>query len=434
MANFRNIIKKLIPVGLFKKIEPAGHLVEAVLANIRYGFPSRDMRIIGVTGTNGKTTTTFLIEKMLHESGYKVGMLSTVAYGVGDDIHSQIEHITTAQAGILQKRFRDFKRAGVEWVVLETSSHSLAQYRTWGIPYEIAVMTNVTNDHLDYHGTFDNYLKAKRRMFVLASKHGHKFGVVNADDPNAKKFVNSIPRSTTYGIKSGDLRANDINLATNYSTYRATIADDEYNIRVNIPGEFNISNSLAAVAVGREIGLTKQQIEKGIAALEGVEGRMSVIDEGQEFKVIIDFASTPDAFERLFESVRPTVKGKLIAVFGSAGRRDETKRAIQGEIAGKFSDEVVLTEEDDRDVDGNMILDQIAEGAQKSGKVLDKDLFKILDRESAIKFALERANNSDDTVVLLGKGHEKTIERVDGAHPWNETELTHKLLREMLNK
>ncbi len=434
MANFRNIIKKLIPVELFKKIEPAGHLVEAVLANIRYGFPSRDMHIIGVTGTNGKTTTTFLIEKMLHESGYKVGMLSTVAYGVGDDIHSQIEHITTAQAGILQKRLHDFKRAGVEWVVLETSSHSLAQYRTWGIPYEIAVMTNVTNDHLDYHGTFDNYLKAKRRMFVLASKHGHKFGVVNADDPNAKKFVNSIPRSTTYGIKSGDLRANDINLATNYSTYRATIADDEYNIRVNIPGEFNISNSLAAVAVGREIGLTKQQIEKGIAALEGVEGRMSVIDEGQEFKVIIDFASTPDAFERLFESVRPTVKGKLIAVFGSAGRRDETKRAIQGEIAGKFSDEVVLTEEDDRDVDGNMILDQIAEGAQKSGKVLDKDLFKILDRESAIKFALERANNSDDTVVLLGKGHEKTIERVDGAHPWNETELTHKLLREMLNK
>ena len=434
MANFRNIIKKLIPVELFKKIEPAGHLVEAVLANIRYGFPSRDMHIIGVTGTNGKTTTTFLIEKMLHESGYKVGMLSTVAYGVGDDIHSQIEHITTAQAGILQKRLHDFKRAGVEWVVLETSSHSLAQYRTWGIPYEIAVMTNVTNDHLDYHGTFDNYLKAKRRMFVLASKHGHKFGVVNADDPNAKKFVNSIPRSTTYGIKSGDLRANDINLATNYSTYRATIADDEYNIRVNIPGEFNISNSLAAVAVGREIGLTKQQIEKGIAALEGVEGRMSVIDEGQEFKVIIDFASTPDAFERLFESVRPTVKGKLIAVFGSAGRRDETKRAIQGEIAGKFSDEVVLTEEDDRDVDGNMILDQIAEGAQKSGKVLDKDLFKILDRESAIKFALERANNSDDTVVLLGKGHEKTIERVDGSHPWNETELTHKLLREMLNK
>ena len=188
MADTRKIVKKIIPMQLFRHIEPFGHLVEAVVANIWYGFPSRKMHIIGITGTNGKTTTTFLVHKMLHNAMFKVGMLSTVAYGAGDDINPQIEHITTAQAGKLQKRLRDFKRAGIQWVVLESSSHSLAQHRVWGVPFEIAIMTNVTNDHLDYHGTFDNYLEAKLRLFTLASKNGRKFGIVNADDPHDQKF------------------------------------------------------------------------------------------------------------------------------------------------------------------------------------------------------------------------------------------------------
>lgn len=431
MTDSRKIVKKIIPTGLFKKIEPFGHLIEAIIANIRYGFPSRGMHIIGVTGTNGKTTTTFMIRQMLHDAGIKVGMSSTVAYGAGEDIKSQIEHITTAQSGILQRRLRDFKRAGVQWVVVETSSHSLAQNRVWGIPYEIAVMTNVTNDHLDYHGNFDNYLSAKIKLFKLAAKHGRKFGVVNADDPSAKNFINAIPRSVTYGINGGELRAENIQLAADHSTYSVSVGEDRYNIRVNIPGRFNVSNSLASVAVGRELGLSKEQIEKGIASLKGVEGRMAVINEGQKFRVIIDHASTPDAFNNFFSSVKPATKGKIIAVFGSAGRRDVSKRAVQGEIAGRYCDEVIITEEDDRDIDGNMIMRQIAVGAKKAGKTLDKDLFLILDRESAIKFALERAETADDTVVLLGKGHEKTIERADGEHPWNETEITRKLLKKM---
>lgn len=428
MTNIRKIVKRIIPAHLFKKIEPCGHLVESVLSNVRYGFPSRNMHVIGVTGTNGKTTTTTLIYKMLHEAGYKVGMLSTVAYGAGGDIKQQIEHITTAPSNILQRRLRDFKRAGIEWVVIETSSHALAQYRTWGVPYEIAVMTNVTNDHLDYHGTFDNYLESKRRLFDIASKYGRRFGVVNADDPNANKFIDSIPRSVTYGIRKGEIKADSINLAVDHSNFSINIGSEKYNIRINMPGEFNVSNSLATVAVGRELGLTVDQIEQGIASLEGVEGRMSVINEGQKFRVIIDHASTPDAFENFFNSVRPVTKGKLIVVFGSAGRRDETKRAVQGEIAGRFGDEVIVTEEDDRDVDGDMIIKQIAEGAEKSGKVVNKNLFLIPNREKAIAFALERAKTANDTVVLLGKGHEKTIERADGDYPWNETEITKRLL------
>ena len=434
MADIRKVVKKIIPTQLFRRIEPFGHLIEAVVANIWYGFPARSMHVIGITGTNGKTTTTFLVHKMLHNAMFKVGMLSTVAYGTGDNINPQIEHITTAQAGKLQKRLRDFKRAGVQWVVLESSSHSLAQHRVWGVPFEIAIMTNVTNDHLDYHGTFDNYLEAKRRLFTLASKNGRKFGIVNSDDPNAQIFIDSIPRSVTYGIETGELKAQNIKNSVDRSTFQVQGKEELYNICINIPGKFNISNALAAVAVGIELGLTKGQIERGIAALKDVEGRMTFVDEGQKFNVIIDFASTPDAFEKIFASVRPIVKGNLIVVFGSAGRRDEAKRAVQGEIAGKYCDTVILTEEDDRDVDGNEILNQIAQGAKKSGKVIEKNLFLILDREKAIEFALNYAKTSNDMVILLGKGHEKTIERADGEHQWNETEITRKILQSKKRK
>jgi len=433
MTALRTLVKKLVPTELFKKIEPYGHLVEAVFMNVRYGFPGRKLRIIGVTGTNGKTTTSFLIHRLLHESGIKVALLTTVANGIGDNVIPQAEHITTAQAGILQSKLRDYARAGVEWVVVETSSHSLAQHRVWGVPYEIAVMTNITHEHLDYHGTFKNYVEAKRRLFKIANKNGLRYGVVNKQDPSADLFVSTVANATTYGIGTGELSASKVKLAADHSSYTASIDDDHYNIRVNIPGEFNISNSLAAVAVGRKLGLSQKEIEHGIAALQGVEGRMNVINEGQKFQVIVDFASTPDAFERFFESVRPLTKGKLIAVFGSAGRRDESKRAVQGNIAGKSADIVIATEEDDRDVDGNEILEQIAEGAKKAGKKLGKDLFLVLNREEAIGFAMTQVTSPDDVVVLLGKGHELTIERADGTYPWNEAEVARAALQEFKN-
>lgn len=430
--SIRKTIKSLMPTSVFRAIEPTGHLVEAVAMNVRYGFPARRMRVIGVTGTNGKTTTTFYIQRMLHEAGIKAALTSTVAYGVGDDIKTQREHITTAKASVLQSRLRSFANQGVEWVVVEASSHGLAQHRTWGVPFEVAVLTNITHDHLEYHGTFERYREAKRRLFRIANKHGMKFGVVNADDPSAAVFVKTVENSTTYGIQQGNLRAKDIQLTSTGSTYTAVIGDDSYAIRTNIPGEFNVSNSLAAVAVGRQLGLTKEQIEKGIAALESVEGRMNAINEGQPFHVLVDFASTPDGFEKFFSSVRPLVKGKLIATFGSAGRRDETKRAEQGKIAGTYADVVIATEEDDRDEDGAHILRQIAEGATEAGKIEGETLFLVPNREDAIGFALTQANSPDDMVVFLGKGHEKTIERADGEYPWNESEAVRSALQELI--
>ena len=420
--NVRKMVKRLIPRGLFQEIEPAGHLLEAVLFNIIYGFPARKMKVIGVTGTNGKTTTSFLIHKMLVEAGYNAGLMTTVGYGVGKDIKMQVHHMTNVPAPEFMKRLKWMKGQGVDWLVLETTSHALAQHRVWGVPYSIAVVTNLTHEHLDYHKTFERYVDAKRRMFRLAQRNaqGRRLGIANADDSIAADFANETENSMLYGVQAGDVRAEDIKLRSDGLSYTAVAGDMTYDISSHLPGSFNVYNTLAALCVGRAMGLDKKQIEQGIAALTGVEGRMTSIDEGQSYSVIVDFAHTPDSFEKLFKDLRPVVKGKLIVMFGSAGRRDEAKRAIQGELAGKYADEVIITEEDDRDIDGVEIMNQIAAGAEKAGKSREKNLFLVHNRTEAIGFAVGRATSADDTVLLLGKGHEKTIERADGEHPWDE--------------
>lgn len=430
--NIRKVVKKLIPSGLFPKIEPYGHLAEAIFFNVINGFPARGMKVIGVTGTNGKTTTTFMIHKMLREAGYNVGLMTTVAYGANDDIKPQVHHMTNVTVPELMKRLKYLRSQKVEWLVFEVTSQGLAQNRVWGVPFTIAVMTNLTHEHLDWHKTFENYRDAKVKLFRLANKNhkGLRTGVVNADDPNAKHFADAVANSVLYGVEKGDLKARNVKLTPQKVQYEVFAEGEAYNITCNIPGSFNVSNSLATLAVGRAVGLTKEQIEQGIAALEGVEGRMTRVSEGQDFDAIVDFAHTPDSFEKLFKDIQPVVKGKLICMFGSAGRRDETKRAIQGELAGKYCDEVVITEEDDRDIDGVEIMNQIAEGAEKAGKKLGQDLFLVHDRTEAINFAVKRAKKGD-TVLLLGKGHEKTIERANGENPWDEIATTEKALRSL---
>lgn len=419
----KKIIKKIIPNRL-------GHLGIAVLANIRYGFPARGLKVIGVTGTNGKTTTSTMIHAMLRDAGKNVGLMTTVAYGVNDDIIPVSVHMTTAPAPVLLRRIKEMRRQGIEWLVLETTSHALDQYRVLGVPYSIAVLTNVTHEHLDYHGTFENYRDAKAKLFTMTgrNKQGMRLGVINAEDPSAEIFQSKLPNALMYGLKKGDIQAKEIKSSASGSTFTATYGDRKISITTNLPGSFNVSNTLAAVGVGIAVGLTDEQISSGIKALSGVEGRMDTIEEGQDFGLIVDFAHTPDSFEKLLPEVRKVTKGRLITLFGSAGRRDEAKRAIQGLIAGEYSDIVVITEEDDRDVDGLQIMEQIASGAESNGKKRDKDLFLIHDRTEAIEYAVSLAQPGD-TVLLLGKGHEKTIERADGEHPWDEIEVARNAVR-----
>ena len=427
--NIRKIVKKFIPRKLFKAIEPYGHLVESFIFNLINGFPGRGLKVIGVTGTNGKTTTAYMIHNMLQKAGYKTALLSTVAWGIGDDIEPQVQHYTNVPAPEFMQRLKRIRAAKVDYVVLEITSQALAQNRAWGVPIMLAVWTNLTHEHLDYHGTFERYRDAKRKLFKMcnSNKNGLKVGVINADDPSAEYFKSDVSKPLTYGIEQGDLRALNVKTTPSGNEYVVNYGGEDLKIKTKLPGSFNVYNSLAVVGVGISLSLTPDQIQHGIESLTGVEGRMTRIDEGQDFDVIVDFAHTPDSFEKLFKDLAPVTKGRLIAMFGSAGRRDETKREVQGELAGKYCDIVVVTEEDDRDADGIKILEEIAQGAEKSGKIKDQNLFLIHDRTEAIKRTLELAK-SGDTVLLLGKGHEKTIERANGAEPWNEIETTRKFL------
>jgi len=420
-VNIRKIVKKLIPGGLFRAIEPYGHLVEAYYYNVKNGFPGRGLHVIGVTGTNGKTSTAFMIHRMLQDAGLKTGLMSTVAWGVGEDINPQIHHYTNVPVPELMERLKVMRDANVDYLVMEITSQALAQNRAYGVPFSVAVMTNVTHEHLDYHRTFERYRDAKRKLFKRANrnKEGLRVGIINAEDPSAELFAKDVKNTILYGVDKGELRASHIEMSPAGSTYTASIEDDSFPINCKLPGSFNVFNSLAAVGVGRAIGLAPEQISHGIAALQGVEGRMTRVDEGQDFDVIVDYAHTPDSFEKLFKDLKPVVKGKLIVMFGSAGRRDEAKRPVQGELAGKYCDEVVITEEDDRDIDGVAIMNEIAAGAEKAGKTKDQNLFLVHDRAEAIQFTLKRAQ-AGDTVLLLGKGHERTIERDDREDPWDE--------------
>jgi len=398
------------------------HIGKAAFFAIINGFPAKRMKVIGVTGTNGKTTTSFMIWKMLTESGRKAGLMTTVGWGV-DEIHEQVHHMTTVDPKLLNQRIKKIADQGAEYLVLELTSHALAQHRDLGIPIDIAVLTNVTHEHLDYHKTFERYRNAKRKLFKKA-----KYGIINADDPSAKYFESDIKHYRTYGIDKGNLRAEKIKLRPDGVEY---VTNDGEKVKTQIAGRFNVLNSLACVEVGRKLGLSKDEISAGIFALTEVEGRMVKVDEGQKFAAIMDYAHTPDAFEQLLPDMKKATEGRLIVMFGSAGgRRDPSKRKPMGEIAGKYADIVVLTEEDDRDTPGDEILEQIAEGARESGKKDDKDLLKIHDRPSAILECCKMAKKGD-TVLFLGKGNEKTIERADGEHEYYELDEIKKALNKI---
>ncbi len=411
--NPRKIVKNFIPKSLFTKIEPYGHLGEAVVENILYGFPTHGLKVIGVTGTAGKTTTCTLITHMLRESGLKVAMITTVAIDYGDGRGARPNNTRMTSLGSLQliKSVKQMKAAGVEWLVLETTSQALAQYRVWSVPYTIVAYTNLTHDNFHYHGTFERYRTAKLMLFKQCNRNKKgllRTGIVNADDENGHYFADAIAHPVTYGINGGDLQASDIELKPAGVGFHAKVGDDEYDIASNLPGEFNVYNCLAAVGVARAAGLSREQIETSVASLKMVDGRMNTVDEGQDFGIIVDYACTPDAFEKVFAAIKPAVKGRIISVFGTPGRRDELKGPIQGEIAAKNSDIVILTEEDDRDQDGTRLMELCATGAEQVGKIRDTDLFLIHEREAAVQKAIDIAR-SGDMVMLLGKGEERVI-------------------------
>ena len=439
----KKIVKKLAKKTLgdvYNKVVLPKHYGVAVTANLKRGFPAKNLKVIGITGTNGKTSTAFLLHAILRQAGYNTGLMTTVAGGLNEDLRPSVFHMTTQPIEVTLNRISEMKKQGIDWLVLEVTSQALTQFRVLGIPIDIAVMTNVTHEHLDYHKTFEKYVQAKLRLFKMAdrNKKGRRLGIINGDDENAAIFADEITNVIAYSMQPNPDKTiahpANLKLKPTNSHYTLKIKDDSYDIVCNLPGVFNVENSIMAGLCARAIGVSKQDIEAGVKSLKEIEGRMTSIEMGQDFPVIVDFAHTPDSFEKLFKNFRPLIKGRIIVMFGSPGQRDKIKGAIQGKIAGKYADILVITEEDDRDEDGLAIMQQIAKGAAKEGKSVGKDLILVHNREKAIEKAVGLAENKNDIVLLLGKGHERYIYRKDGEHPWDEIGATKKALKKILGR
>lgn len=368
--------------------------------------------MIGVTGTDGKTTTVHMIAQILSKASKKVAVLSSLGQFIGDSFEPTGEHTTTPGAWEIQRFLRTCKGKGVDYVVLEVTSHALDQHRIFGIKFEIAVLTNITHEHLDYHKSFRRYVSAKARLFRQSRQ-----AVLNWDD-DSYKMIKKFVKGRIYS----------------YSLFQAT----DFNFRkakfsVSVPGRYNLYNALAAKSVAGILGIPDKKIAAALASFSGLPGRLEKIDHGQKFKVYVDFAHTPNGLRHVLSTLKKSTKGRLIAVFGAAGKRDVLKRPLMGEVASSIADIVILTAEDPRGEGVPSIIAEIAEGSKKSGARLGKNLFKMASRAEAIEYAIMSLAKREDTVVILGKGHERTI-NLDGKTelPWSDQkEASRAILRKI---
>lgn len=398
-----------------------------------YGHPSRKLAVVGVTGTNGKSTTVNFIYQLIGLLGRRAGILSSVTFDYGKGLSRNPHHASTPEATAVQRHLSLAVENGVEYMVLEATSHALSDRnnRVGDVCFDAAVMTNVTHEHLEFHGSMEQYLYDKANLFRLMDALGGDaaFGVVNRDDPSYVAFAETSAKPIyTYGIDNpSDIQASSIRGSANRSTFAIKHRDGEADCTIPFPGRFNVSNALAAiVTVSTLLHAPIREVADLCAELSPITGRMSVVDAGQPFTVIVDFAHTPDSFAKLLPEARANTRGKVIVVFGSAGERDTKKRPLQGKIASEHADIVVLADEDPRGEDSISILTEIADGCE--GLAPGKELFLIPDRQAAISQAMSLAGEGD-TVMLLGKGHETSIAYADGDIPWDEESAARECLK-----
>lgn len=426
-----------VPEGVVTLIVDRSQFALADIAAWWYGDPSRELGAVGITGTDGKTSTAVLAAGALRAAGLPAGLVGTVATQVGAVRESNEAHATTPGAPRLQALLRAMVAAGDRAAVIETTSHGLALERVGGIGYDIAILTNLSHEHLEFHGSFEAYRAAKVSLFErLATGPGNppkplvgwrRTGIVNADDPAAPIFAAATraagARVMTYGRAAGaDVRLEDV--ADDDGRLRVTYvtADGPAVLALRLAGRFNAHNALAVIALGQAVGLDPAAVREGMEALPAVPGRMERVDAGQPFTVVIDYAHSPASLELVLDELGPAARaggGRLIAVFGSAGERDVGKRPMMGRIAGERCALVVLTDEDPRGEDREAILREIAAGAVATGRKLGTDVLLVPDRGAAIREAVRRAGPGD-VVLLAGKGHEVTILHADRAEPWDE--------------
>jgi len=405
----------------------------AQLSAAFFGFPSRKLQVIGVTGTDGKTTTSTLIHSILQAGGRNAGLISTIRAEIAGRSYDTGFHVTTPEAFDVQRYLHDMVEAGTEVAVLETTSHALDQGRTLCVDYDVAVVTNVTHEHLDWHGSWENYMAAKARLFhALADSYRKpgtpKVSVINADDKSYAWLKRIRPDlQWVYGLdrrQQPDISADEIEYTAGGTRFLALTPIADIPVQMSLPGTHNIYNAMAAIGATLALGTPREAIQAGLKAVQRIRGRMEWVEEAKPlgFDVVVDFAHTPNALEKTLELARQLVKprgGRVIVVFGSAGLRDKEKRGMMGRAAGRLADLTVVTAEDPRTERVEDISSEIAEGLLAEGRKEGVDFWQVPDRAEAIAFAIDRAR-ARDIVLTCGKSHESTMCYGRDELPWDE--------------
>lgn len=418
-------VRGTLPEGGVRNVEEAYRRTRVKLVSARYGNPARDLRVIAVTGTNGKTTTVNYINEILKEAGLTTAMFSTALIEIAGKQKMNDLNMSVGSVAQMQRFFRSAKRARVDYVVLEITSHALHQHKLATVPIEVAVMTNLTQDHLDYHKTMDEYARAKSKLFA----NEPRFIVLNRDDEWFDYF-DQFPAGSqkiTYGTHDeAEARIDRVKLYRKGSEAHVVVDHQtKLDLATALPGKFNVYNMTAAAATAYILGIKRSDIVEGVANLEGVPGRFERVVEGKEYDVIVDYAHTPDALQKLLEAAKSTTKNRVILVFGACGDRDKTKRPIMGEIAANLADRIILTDEESYNEDPDTIRRMVYEGIEQgsgTGKTTE-----IADRREAIERALSIATKGD-TVLITGMGHEQF--RIVGGErlPWNDGDVVREIL------
>ncbi len=403
-----------------------------------FDYPARRMRMIAVTGTNGKTTSTHIIAHILRKEGYKVGVIGTIHWLINDEEHPI--HNTTPDVITLQKILFQMAEAGVTHVSMEVSSHALSLNRVAGVEFDTAVFTNLTEDHLDYHKTMENYAAAKARLFSLVSSDEHnkplKSGIINADDPYAHVMKEAVHGKTfcpvfTYAIDhDADLRAVNIHFSSRASVFDLKMDGVTYTVHTNLAGRFNVYNTLAAIGAALSEGVRIDHIISALAEFQACPGRFELINEGQPFGVVVDYAHTPDGLENILKTAKEITKGRILVVFGCGGDRDRKKRPIMGAIAAKYSDIAIITSDNPRSEDPNFIISEVEDGVRQEAKNHPAFHYEVIaDRRQAIERAIRLAE-AEDIVLIAGKGHETYQILKDKTIHFDDREEARKAIRE----
>lgn len=424
-------VRSVLPSQAVHLLENVYRKTRIQLVSARYGWPARGLRVIAVTGTNGKTTTANYINEILKQAGYKTAMFTTAVIEVAGESKINDLNATVASVSRMQQFLNEARRYKVDFVILEVTSHSLHQHKLDGVPIEAAVMTNLTQDHLDYHKTMEKYAAAKGLLFA----RNPRYIVLNRDDDWFDYFDKYLAeeQKITYGkSEDADVRISDIKLYKKGS--EATLAFDHQEksqLATYLPGEYNVFNMAAAASICYVLGVSMSDIKNGIASLEGIPGRFERATKDEKYEVIVDYAHTPDALEKLLEATRNITKKRIILVFGACGDRDALKRPIMGKIAAKLADEIILTDEESYNEDPDKIRRDIYAGIEES-KATNKTT-EIADRREAIRHALNIAKK-DDTILITGMGHEQ-FRIINGEKlPWNDTNIVREIISEKIKK